>query len=242
LDNCSTPHSQRKKPEHRIIPLTDWTGRDDEVHINTQSGSQWDGFRELYLTDWQASILTPSKGIGLINRPACTTTALRTPRLRTQMRLYGMGSIVNELHLIVGTDTPNVRIEWTERGGIVGRGILLDYLSWAQSQGINYSLVERHTISEKDLEAVAAAQSTEFRKGDILLIRSGFVKWHNEASDEERRNHTVNGTAWAGVEGTKESVGWLWNHHFSGDANVFEAWPCQDERYRELLPTKWGHQ
>ena len=47
LDNCSTPHSQRKRPEHRIIPLPDWTGHDDEVHMNTQSGSQWDGFREL---------------------------------------------------------------------------------------------------------------------------------------------------------------------------------------------------
>ena len=46
LDKCSTPHSQRKKPEHRIFLLPDWVGHDDEVNINTQSGSQWDGFRE----------------------------------------------------------------------------------------------------------------------------------------------------------------------------------------------------
>lgn len=45
LDNCATPHSHRKKPEHRIMPLPDWTGHDDEIHMNTQSGSQWDGFR-----------------------------------------------------------------------------------------------------------------------------------------------------------------------------------------------------
>jgi hypothetical protein len=43
LDNCSSPHSQRKKPEHRIFPLPIWTGHDDEISINTQSGSQWDG-------------------------------------------------------------------------------------------------------------------------------------------------------------------------------------------------------
>ena len=46
MDKCSTPHSQRKKPEHRIFLLPDWVGHDDEVNINTQSGSQWDGFRE----------------------------------------------------------------------------------------------------------------------------------------------------------------------------------------------------
>lgn len=45
LDNCATPHSRRKPPEHRIMPLPDWTGHDDEVSMNTQSGSQWDGFR-----------------------------------------------------------------------------------------------------------------------------------------------------------------------------------------------------
>ena len=45
LDNCSSPHSQRKSPEHRIFPLPDWVGHDDEISVNTQSGSQWDGFR-----------------------------------------------------------------------------------------------------------------------------------------------------------------------------------------------------
>jgi hypothetical protein len=48
LDKCSTPHSQRKKPEHRILLLPEWVGHDDEININTQSGSQWDGFRESY--------------------------------------------------------------------------------------------------------------------------------------------------------------------------------------------------
>lgn len=47
LDNCATPHSGRKKPTHRIMPLDDWIGHDDEVDMNTQSGSQWDGYRKL---------------------------------------------------------------------------------------------------------------------------------------------------------------------------------------------------
>ena len=46
LDNCQTPHSHRKPPEHRILRLPDWIGHDDEINMNTQSGSQWDGLRE----------------------------------------------------------------------------------------------------------------------------------------------------------------------------------------------------
>lgn len=48
MNKVSTPHSQRKKPDHRILLLPDWVGHDDEVNINTQSGSQWDGFRECF--------------------------------------------------------------------------------------------------------------------------------------------------------------------------------------------------
>jgi hypothetical protein len=53
LDNCQTPHSNRRPPSHKIMSLREaqgdecpWTGHDDEVYMNTQSGSQWDGFRE----------------------------------------------------------------------------------------------------------------------------------------------------------------------------------------------------
>lgn len=48
LDNCSSPHSQRKSPEHRILQLPDWIGHDDEVNVNTQSGSQWDGLSKFF--------------------------------------------------------------------------------------------------------------------------------------------------------------------------------------------------
>jgi len=136
--------------------------------------------------------------------------------------------------------------QWTKRGGIAGRGVLIDYYSWAQSQGIAYSPgLDRHCISEKDLEAAAAAQGTVFKRGDILLIRSGYVKWHNEAPSEDRQKGTELAKHWTGLEGTPSSIEWLWNHHFSavaGDACVFEAWPAKDEKYRlhDNLISMWG--
>lgn len=48
MDNCQVPQSNRKSPCHRIIELTDFIAHDDEIEINTQGGSQWDGFR-MYL-------------------------------------------------------------------------------------------------------------------------------------------------------------------------------------------------
>ncbi len=211
LDNCETPHSGRMRPEHRIKRLPDWVGHDDEIRMNTQSGSQWDGLRH-----WAHQL--------------------------TGLFYNGV-----QLKDIMGPESSlrNGIDQWSKHGGIVGRGILLDYLSWAESQGIDYSSIERHTISEKDLEAVAAWQGTNFEVGDILLVRSGFVKWHNNASDAERKAGIADGEAWAGVEGTEASVEWFWNHHFAavgGDANVFEAWPAKDERYRlhDVFLAMWG--
>lgn len=117
----------------------------------------------------------------------------------------------------------------------MGRGVLLDYLSWSNSHGISYSPIGWHGITTSELEAVANWQGTTLRPGDVLLIRSGFVKWYNEASPKERLSGTANGSEWAGVEGSEETVRWLWDHHFAavgGDANVFEAWPAKVARWR----------
>ena len=47
LENIRRPGFLRKVPEHKIIDnhKTGLCGHDDEIHINSQSGSQWDGFR-----------------------------------------------------------------------------------------------------------------------------------------------------------------------------------------------------
>lgn len=122
----------------------------------------------------------------------------------------------------------------------MGRGVLLDYLSWAQSQGIQYSPVSRHCITVKELEAVAVDSGVEILQGDILLVRTGFVEWHNNASPSEQRKGTEQGGNWAGVEGSEECLQWFWDKHFAavgGDAIVFEAWPPTDERYREFNPS-----
>lgn len=89
LNNCQTPHSNRKTPTHTIFPLPDWVGHDDEIHMNTQSGSQWDGFREccsplLGLSAVADLMANATQDIGLTNPPGPTIMVSRM--MRSQIR------------------------------------------------------------------------------------------------------------------------------------------------------------
>jgi len=92
-------------------------------------------------------------------------------------------------------------------------------------------------ITHHDLDAIAKEENIEFRPGDILIVRTGYTKWHNEASHEER----IKGTSfheYPGVEANEECVKWMWKHHFAAvasDAPAFETVPPLDP-YWSLSP------
>ena len=68
---------------------------------------------------------------------------------------------------------------WVQAGGIVGRGVLLDWVRWWEhKKGYPPSPVTRHEILVDDLDEVAQYQGVTLRQGDILMIRSGYVRWH----------------------------------------------------------------
>ena len=116
---------------------------------------------------------------------------------------------------------------WHDRGEIVGRGVLIDYRAWAQANGIQYDPHDAHTITIKDLEAIAECQGTIFKQGDILLVRSGYTEDLTGRTTEEQ-NKKLGTTRSVGVEGTIEAAEWFWNRHFSavaGDAVGFESMP-----------------
>ena len=94
-----------------------------------------------------------------------------------------------------------------------------------------------HAISVETLGAIAAEQRLEFHEGDVLIVRSGWVKWYEEASDEDRLKYITNGKEWVGVEGSQDTVEWLWNQHFAavaGDTIGFEVWPPSSNDWRKF--------
>lgn len=122
--------------------------------------------------------------------------------------------------------------DWTKRGGIVGRGVLLDYVKYAERHGIKYSPMSDHAITVRELEDIASESGLQFLPGDILLIRVGWTKWYEEHGPEDRSNFVTNAYAWAGLKGCEETLEWLWDKHFAAvasDNNGVEVVPMDDK-------------
>lgn len=211
LENVEFPGFNRKPFEQKILDLASigFVACDDEIHINTQSGSQWDGFRHV---------------------------------AHQTSKLYYNGLHHDE---IIGGSKQNGIHNWCANGGIAGRGVLLDWVRWCEKTGKEVPHPCTQTrITIKELEEVAKFQGTTFKPYDILLVRSGFVRWHEKANQQERKTGTQDHNDFIGVEATEESKAWLWDHHFAavvGDTVAFEKWPPNDGVIlHEWLLTFWG--
>ncbi|MCJ1373311.1 hypothetical protein MMC20_004539 [Loxospora ochrophaea] len=135
---------------------------------------------------------------------------------------------------------------WSNHG-VAGRGVLLDYRSWASKKGIHYDPFERHEISYDELYQCGKDQGIDIRPqaqggdimiGDLLFIRSGFNEAYKTKSLEERmkaatRDSNISAEApmqWSGVLQEDKILDWLHDSYFAavaGDAPAFEAWPSQ---------------
>lgn len=93
-------------------------------------------------------------------------------------------------HAEVAKSLDNGIHRWNDRGGIVGRGVLLDYVRYAERKGVKYEVMSKHIISVAALEEMIADEGLELRAGDILLVRSGFTNWYENA-DEVRNALTL---------------------------------------------------
>jgi kynurenine formamidase len=150
--------------------------------------------------------------------------------------------------------------DWSTHG-FTGRAILLDYRSWADTQGIKYDTATSHAISYEDLVAVGkyqgidirpAAQGGDIKIGDILLIRSGWTEDFYRRTPEEREQLALRGhgdshaetAQWAGIKQEEPIKDWLHDCYFSavgGDAPSFERWPTPESYYlHEYILALWG--
>ena len=179
-------------------------GFDDEVEFNTQCSSQWDSLVHFH------------------HQP--TGTGYNGCKPSAKELEQGFGNEDKDGAL------PTLH-HWHTRGGMVGRGVLLDYRAWKESKGEKYNCFDDTAITIKDLEAIAKHQGTTFKPGDICIVRSGFTE-DLGVGDAKKQEEMMGSHKCIGVEGSKESAKWFWNKHFSavaGDAIAFEVLPPKRE-------------
>ncbi|OCK84665.1 hypothetical protein K432DRAFT_389370 [Lepidopterella palustris CBS 459.81] len=235
INHLAKPTHNRRGYKHTIVWKEPRTVHDDELEFNTQNSSQWDGLRHYgYQREkvWYNGIKQPQ-----ISGPNSTSEIYHNGTKQPQ------GS---------GPDTLALSIDaWCDQG-IVGRGVLLDYYRWTQETGKHYDLLSTHPIKAEDLKACAKAQGVEFKKGDILLIRSGWkVGYESMTAEEKLAWCDKTPTTWTGVETSIDNARFFWDTGFSacgGDAPGFEQIPfpksdpggLESYHLHEIMLGGWG--
>ena len=207
INAINKPGFSRKGLEHQLISFQDSPfkvqGFDDVVSFNTQCSSQWDSL------------------IHFAHQPSGMSYNGIQP---TKEDLVNSHDPFN-----ANRDIPTLN-HWHDHGGLVGRGVLVDYRAYAEAHGINYSPFETHKITVEDLEAVAKWEGLEFKHGDILIVRSGFTR--GLQTSPEKQEELLGTHRTVGVEGSEKTARWVWNRHFAavaGDAIAFENLPPTNE-------------
>ncbi|KAI1842627.1 hypothetical protein JX265_012620 [Neoarthrinium moseri] len=127
-------------------------------------------------------------------------------------------------------DPNNIGIDaWVDKGGIVGRGVLLDYQSYCEERGIQLFAMSSSAIPLIHLKDIIKERQITLNEGDILLVRSGFTKAYEKLSINEQKELAARPSPdFIGLDATKEVLQWIWESGFSAvasDAPSFERAP-----------------
>jgi len=201
----------RKSPEvHMKVREPTRITRDDGIHMNTQSGTQWDGLRHFGIVE---------HGVFYNN----------TPKDSLPMGIVSMPDPHD-----IDPSLKKIGIQnWADHG-ICGRGVLLDLVNYHTKGGtvpLPYDPWTTHGITVPELEACAKHQGVEFRQGDILLLRVGFTQRYNAATVPEREALATEPETLAGIEQSDDMKRFLWNNHFAAiasDQPALERWPIAE--------------
>lgn len=119
---------------------------------------------------------------------------------------------------------------FARNGGITGRGVLLDWYTWAQKNGIRRSPFRTGAVELSHLQAIIKEYDILLRPADILFIRVGFIEEYDALTQEQREGFPTRAPGGLlGLEATTESLRWLWDNRFTAiasDAAGFERGPA----------------
>lgn len=117
---------------------------------------------------------------------------------------------------------------------IIGRGVLIDYATWAEKKGIKYTTFSTHQVRFADILEIAEENNITFQKGDILFVRIGVTKeWDTSMTNAQKQAYSDNPSPeHAGVEATTDVLRWLWDTGFAAIASDAISWEVSNMRNR----------
>lgn len=129
---------------------------------------------------------------------------------------------------------------WASRG-IVGRGVLLDVLAHRERAGAGYDPLGAEPIEAEELRDVAAGQGVELRRGDVLCVRTGWIRAYRQL-DQPGRDAQAREARASGLAGSEDVARWLWDSGaiaVAADNPTLEVAPGDPEvgsLHRRLIP------
>ena len=128
-------------------------------------------------------------------------------------------------------------IENMAQRGIAGRGVLLDVARYLEGRGQPIDYTTSHVIDRATLDACRAAQGVDIRTGDVLLVRTGWLRWYATAATPDQKR-TMAGDAMTqlrapGIGPDEEMAEYLWDLHIAAvaaDNPALEPWPPGADR------------
>jgi len=228
LDTPKVPAFGREQFKQEIKTLAPGLAYDDLYTMNTQSGTQWDGFRHMAHLPSE-TFYNGTKGDdieGVNSNHKCSIHHW------VDHGIAGRGILIDYWHYVNNVDKSKIYDPY-------------------EYHPIPYSELYACGLYQ-GIDIRPVSKGGDIQIGDMLFIRSGFVStYHNKPEDERiaaaLRPHTLgkdDGQRWAGVKQDEEMIDWLHDSYFSavaGDAPAFEAWPShEDSMLHEYILALWG--
>jgi len=220
LHEPDPPSFGRETFQHEIKTIAKGISYDDLYHLNTQSGTQWDGFRHF-------SHIPTRLFYNATNSSSITTDS---PKL--SIHHWADHGIVGRFVLLDYYTFAQLSPERTYDPYSQHSITFADLVACGKHQG---------------LDIRPRSEGGDVKPGDILLIRSGFVSASRAKPLAERTrlaHREGNDLVFAGVEQSEDMVTWLHDCWFSavgGDAPSFEVWPRKEKYFlHEYLLALWG--
>ncbi|OIW22553.1 hypothetical protein CONLIGDRAFT_587037 [Coniochaeta ligniaria NRRL 30616] len=205
LDGTDPPPNPARKPlQHSFQPGDGYV--DDVVVMNTQVSTQYDGLRHF---------------------PYSTNSSIET--------YQWYNDLISSFDDVIGpAPTTTLGIQLAAGKGIAVRGVLLDFAGWMDAKNESFDAFGSRPITAKELDEIAAWQGlpTDWsRPGDMLLIRTGWVRKYSGLNRTEQVLLPLGAGFSAGMQANSASAKWLWEKKLAlvgADNPAFESLPMNN--------------